>query len=120
MDTSRNEVRVAALRRRVAATACALAWTYTSVAHAQTRTVYARVETGQHAGWIKALDIDQAERHVVTVSLDKTARVWNLQSGKLERILRPPIGDVSGILALTIRISAIPAATDPASARYGR
>jgi WD40 repeat protein len=93
MDTSRNEVRVAALRRRVAATACALAWTYTSVAHAQTRTVYARVETGQHAGWIKALDIDQAERHVVTVSLDKTARVWNLQSGKLERILRPPIGE---------------------------
>jgi hypothetical protein len=32
------------------------------------------------------------ERYLVTASVDKTARVWDLTSGKLLQVLRPPIG----------------------------
>lgn len=52
-----------------------------------------RIETGgQHTAPIKRLGVDAAGRWAVTVSLDKTARVWDLNTGKLERVLRPPIG----------------------------
>jgi WD40 repeat protein len=61
-----------------------------SIAHAQ---VYPRIETGQHTATIKRLAVDAAERWVVTASDDKTARVWNLKTGQLERILRPPVGE---------------------------
>ncbi len=36
--------------------------------------------------------MDAAERYVVTASSDKTAPVWDLASGRLLRLLRPPIG----------------------------
>src|SRR5437773_2019236 len=52
-----------------------------------------RVETGMHTAVIKRLAVDRAERWLVTASEDKTARVWDLQTGRLERILRPPIGE---------------------------
>lgn len=37
--------------------------------------------------------MDATGRWLVTASHDKTARIWNLASGQLERILRPPIGE---------------------------
>lgn len=49
------------------------------------------VETGQHTGVINSIAVDRAERWLVTASEDKTARVWDLNSGRLERILRLPI-----------------------------
>jgi WD40 repeat protein len=61
-----------------------------SIAHAQ---VYPRIETGHHTATINRLAVDAAERWVVTASDDKTARIWNLKTGQLERILRPPVGE---------------------------
>src|SRR5689334_5772160 len=54
---------------------------------------YPRIETGAHTAKISRIGIDRSERWLVSASTDKTARVWDLNSGKLHRILRPPIGD---------------------------
>ena len=51
-----------------------------------------RIEAGMHTAAIKRIAVDAAERYVVTASVDKTARVWDLASGRLLRVLRPPIG----------------------------
>jgi WD40 repeat protein len=53
---------------------------------------FLRIEAGMHTAPIIGIDVDAAERYLVTASLDKTARVWNLASGKLLQVLRPPIG----------------------------
>jgi WD40 repeat protein len=42
---------------------------------------------------VNRIDVDAGERFLVSASNDKTARVWDLHSGGLLRILRPPIGD---------------------------
>ncbi|MCK5720489.1 MAG: caspase family protein [Thiomargarita sp.] len=52
-----------------------------------------RLETGMHTAKINRIDIDAAERFLVTGSDDKTIRIWSLATGKLLRILRPPIGE---------------------------
>ncbi|MBF0185856.1 MAG: caspase family protein [Magnetococcales bacterium] len=52
-----------------------------------------RLESGMHTAAIRHIDVDRAERWLVTASHDKTARVWNLQSGELLTTLRPPIGE---------------------------
>ncbi|MBV8819678.1 MAG: caspase family protein [Acidobacteriaceae bacterium] len=54
---------------------------------------YLRIETGAHAAAVKSIDIDASERFLVSASDDKTARVWELRSGRLLKVLRPPIGD---------------------------
>jgi WD40 repeat protein len=46
-----------------------------------------------HTAHINRIAVDAAERYLVTASYDKTARVWELATGKLLRILRPPLGD---------------------------
>lgn len=51
-----------------------------------------RLETGMHTGFIKRMAVDENHGRLVTVSDDKTARVWDLETGRLLRILRPPIG----------------------------
>ena len=51
-----------------------------------------RIETSAHNAPIRALDVDSAGRYAVTASDDKTARVWDLSSGRLIQTLRPPIG----------------------------
>src|ERR1039458_5781483 len=53
-------------------------------------TPYLRIETGMHTAQIWRIDGDAAGRFLVTASEDKTARVWDLQSGNLLRVLRPP------------------------------
>src|SRR5437899_11692274 len=62
-------------------------------AQAQSVKPYLRIETGAHTASAARIDVDAAERFLVSASDDKTARVWDLRSGKLLKILRPPIGD---------------------------
>ena len=52
-----------------------------------------RIEAGMHTALIQRLATDAAGRYLVTASHDKTARVWDLASGRLLRVLRPPIGN---------------------------
>jgi WD40 repeat protein len=52
-----------------------------------------RIETGMHTAPIQKISTDRADRYLVTASEDKTARVWDLQSGELLRVLRGPIGE---------------------------
>ena len=51
-----------------------------------------RIETGMHIAKISSIAIDSRERYLVTGSLDKTIKVWDLQSGRLIKTLRPPVG----------------------------
>jgi WD40 repeat protein len=50
------------------------------------------IEAGMHTAIIRRIAVDRAGNWVVTASEDKTARVWNLTSAKLERVLRVPVG----------------------------
>jgi WD40 repeat protein len=50
-----------------------------------------RIEAGEHSARILRIDTDAANKFVVTTSYDKTARVWSLPNGKLDRVLRLPI-----------------------------
>lgn len=51
-----------------------------------------RLEAGMHTAPITRIAVDAQGRFVVTASADKSARVWDLATGKLLTILRPPIG----------------------------
>ena len=51
-----------------------------------------RIEAGMHSALIYRIDTDAAGRFAVTASADKTARVWDVASGQLLQVLRPPIG----------------------------
>ncbi|MGE5340777.1 MAG: hypothetical protein ACM3SY_04770 [Candidatus Omnitrophota bacterium] len=51
-----------------------------------------RIETGMHTAKISRIGIDERELYLVTGSEDKTVRVWELTTGRLLRVLRPPIG----------------------------
>lgn len=52
-----------------------------------------RIETGgQHTAVIRRLASDAQGRWLVTASDDKTARIWDLKTGALLRVLRPPLG----------------------------
>lgn len=52
-----------------------------------------RIETGMHTAEIRRISIDSDERFLVTGSNDKTIRLWELKSGKLLKVLRPPVGE---------------------------
>ena len=54
---------------------------------------FLRIETGMHATAIRRIGVDVANRYLVTASDDKTARVWELATGRLLRVLRPLIGE---------------------------
>lgn len=54
---------------------------------------YLQLETGMHTAPIRRIAMDARERYLVTGSEDKTARVWELSTGKLLQVLRPPLGD---------------------------
>ncbi|MBF0564581.1 MAG: caspase family protein [Nitrospirae bacterium] len=51
-----------------------------------------RIETGMHTAMITRIGIDAGNRYLVTASLDKTVRVWELATGRLIKTLRPPVG----------------------------
>ena len=52
-----------------------------------------RIETGMHTAVINRIGVDAQNRFLVTGSDEKTVRVWDLASGNLLKILRPPIGE---------------------------
>ena len=52
-----------------------------------------RLETGFHPARINGMATDAEGRIVASAGQDKTVRVWDVGSGKLIRVLRPPIGD---------------------------
>ena len=52
-----------------------------------------RIETGMHTATIGRIGVDAQNRFLVTGSEDKTVRVWELETGNLLRILRPPVGE---------------------------
>ncbi len=52
-----------------------------------------RIEAGMHNAPIRKLALDAAGRWLVTASEDKTAKVWDLKTGRLALTLRPPVGD---------------------------
>jgi len=52
-----------------------------------------RLDTGMHTAMIRRIDLDVAQRYLVTGSDDNTVRVWSLTDGQLVRVLRPPIGE---------------------------
>lgn len=51
-----------------------------------------KIETGMHTASIPGIGIDRAERYLVTGSIDKTIKVWELKTGRLIKTLRPPVG----------------------------
>lgn len=51
-----------------------------------------RLETGMHSAALWKIDVDAANRYLVTGSNDKTVRIWDLSSCRLVKTLRPPIG----------------------------
>jgi WD40 repeat protein len=52
-----------------------------------------RMEMGMHSTWIKCIAVDAKNEFVVTGSQDKTLRLWELSTGRLVKIFRPPIGE---------------------------
>jgi WD40 repeat protein len=72
-----------------------------------------RVETGMHTAPIRDISVDVKARLLLTISLDKTARLWSPVDGHLVRVLRPPIGEGSegklytGALSSDSRIAAV-------------
>jgi WD40 repeat protein len=51
-----------------------------------------RIETGMHTAKIGRIGVDDENRYIVTASEDKTVRLWELSTGRLIRIFRPPVG----------------------------
>ncbi len=64
-----------------------------------------RIETGSHTGKISRVSVDATGTYLVTASEDKTVRVWELASGILLNILRPPIGTDHEGKIFTVAIS---------------
>lgn len=51
-----------------------------------------RIETGMHGAVINRLALVDDDRHLVTVSDDKTTRLWSLPGGTPDAVARTPIG----------------------------
>lgn len=64
-----------------------------------------RIETGMHTSVIKRIGVDAENRYLVTGSNDKTVRVWELSTGRLLKIIRPPIGDGNEGMIFAIAMS---------------
>jgi len=72
---------------------CILLLTITAHAGEPTATPLPRLEVGMHTAIIWRIASDGQGRWAVTASEDKTARLWEVASGKLLGVLRPPQGE---------------------------
>ena len=63
-----------------------------------------RLETGMHTAIIRRIATDAAGRWAVTASDDKTARVWEVASGRQLAVLRPPqdVGNEGKLYAVAL------------------
>jgi hypothetical protein len=63
-----------------------------------------RVETGMHSAVINRVALDEANKRFVTVSDDKTTRLWSLADGSLTRVFRTDVGtgDLGAVLAVAL------------------
>ena len=63
-----------------------------------------RIEAGMHTSVIRSISSDASGRYAVTASDDKTARVWDVTTGRLLQVLRPPIaaGDEGKLYATSM------------------
>src|SRR4030042_4649661 len=52
-----------------------------------------RMEMGMHSSIISSIAVDAQNQFIVTGSWDKTVRLWELSTGRLVKIFRPPIGE---------------------------
>jgi len=52
-----------------------------------------RLETGMHTAQIRRIATDAQGRWAVTISYDKTARIWDVGTGEALGVLRPPISE---------------------------
>ncbi|TMB27144.1 MAG: hypothetical protein E6J61_20475, partial [Deltaproteobacteria bacterium] len=50
-----------------------------------------RIEVGMHTSHVTRIGIDRGGRSLLSASDDKTARLWDVRTGELLRVLRPPI-----------------------------
>lgn len=64
-----------------------------------------RLETGMHTAMINRIATDASGRYAVTASDDKTARVWEIASGQLLQVLRPPLGSNDEGMLYAVAIS---------------
>lgn len=67
-------------------------WAQPTEAPASTKP-FPAIEAGMHTAPIRRIAVDRAGRWAVTASHDKTARVWDLRTGALLRVLRVPVGE---------------------------
>ena len=52
-----------------------------------------RIETGMYTAPIIRIGVDADNRFIVTGSHEKSVRIWDIYTGSLTKILRPPIGE---------------------------
>jgi WD40 repeat protein len=52
-----------------------------------------RINTDMHHNRINRVDCDREGRYLITASHDKSARVWEVETGELIRIIRVPVGE---------------------------
>ena len=64
------------------------------------------LDTGGHMTTIKKVAFTPDSKQLVSVSKDKTIRVWDLQTGKTQRIIRGEIGPVSEGMIYAMALSA--------------
>jgi WD40 repeat protein len=64
------------------------------------------MEMGMHSTWITSIVIDAQNQFVVTGSQDKTVRLWELSTGRLVKIFRPPIGEGPTGMIFAVAVSA--------------
>ena len=85
----------------ITALLCLSSLTAFSQAGEPSRDPILRIETGMHIAPIYNIGVDRAGRFLVTASPDKTVRVWEIETGRLLRVLRVPIDRVEAASSAT-------------------